>query len=179
MRRVTHILSSVLSRGSLKSSFVRDDLDFFLQRGRAIHIATALLDAGTLDWKTVDERIVPYVRAWEKFRREVGGKIIESECHIENKRLNYEGTLDRIISKCALYPIGNLLIDIKTNEADAITRLQTMAYATAQKRAVKRGFVALRDNGTYSAGIYDADASDKAAWLSCLKLYNWIERNTK
>jgi hypothetical protein len=54
-----------------------------------------------------------------------------------------------------------------------------MAYATAQKRAVKRGFVALRDNGTYSAGIYDADASDKAAWLSCLKLYNWIERNTK
>jgi hypothetical protein len=179
MKHVTQILSAVGLRGGWSEFIPKDDREFYLQRGTMVHKSTVLHDRGILDWKTVDERIIPYVKAWKKFREETGGKIVEIECRVENRELNYCGTLDRIIRKCRLYPAGNLLIDIKTSEADQATKIQTMAYAMAQKKKVKRGFVALHNTGNYSAGIYKDDEIDKAAWLACLTLNNWIERNIK
>lgn len=151
--------------------------EFYLQRGSAIHKATALLDKGTLDWSKLDDRILPYVRAYERFRKEMGGTVIATELQIENKALGYVGTLDVIIKGCALYPSGNVLFDKKTTQADVFTRLQTTGYVLGQKKKLKRGFIALRSDGTYRAGIYDNDASDKVAWIACVKLANWKERN--
>lgn len=178
MIHVTGVLSNCNLR-AWSGNIRKEDMEFYLNRGSMIHLATALYDRGTLDWNSVDERIFLYIKAWEKFRNEAGGKVVAIEQMVINNPLQYRGTLDRIISKCALHPTGNLLLDIKTNEADIYTRLQTMAYALAQKKKVKRGFVALHNDGTYRAGVYDNDASDEVAWRASLNLNNWIERNSK
>lgn len=178
MKHVTQILNDCGLRGEWPEKFSKKDREFYLQRGSMIHKATALFDQGVLDWSSLDERIIPYIKAWEKSRKELGGQIVEIECKIKNSAFDYQGTLDRVIRNCALFPKGFLLIDIKTTEADVVTRLQTMAYAMGySKRKVKRGFIALKSNGNYKAGIYDNNASDKVGWIACLQLNNWIERN--
>ncbi|HEQ71945.1 MAG TPA: hypothetical protein ENN69_05605 [Spirochaetia bacterium] len=176
--RVTEVLKNCNLRawpGYIKP----EDMEFYLNRGRAIHRATALYDLGRLDWPSVDPRIEPFVQGWVKFRKEVGGVITAIEQPVSNIALGYTGTFDRIISKCALHPTGNLLIDIKTNEADIYTRLQTAAYALAQKKKVKRGYVSLFETGKYTALVYGNDASDIVAWKACIQLNNWIGRNTR
>lgn len=40
-------------------------------RGSAVHLAIQLLEEGRLDWATVDEVVLPYVRAYEAFRNEM------------------------------------------------------------------------------------------------------------
>lgn len=179
MIHVTQVLSNCGIRGDWPKHFSKEDQEFYLRRGSMIHLATDLYDKDKLDWATLDERIVPYIEAWKKFRLEMGGKVLASELPVKNKKYNYQGKLDRIISKCALYPTGLLLIDIKTTAIDIATRLQTMAYMMAQNRKAKRGAVALQSDGNYKVQIFEDDASDKVGWIACLQLNNWIERNTK
>ncbi|HUX54240.1 MAG TPA: hypothetical protein VMV56_07495 [Williamwhitmania sp.] len=176
MKHVTQILNDC---GLYKWPFNIPEIDrqFYLKRGSEVHSVTAKYDLDTLYMDSVDPRIKKYLNGWIKFRNEVGGKIIHIEKRVQNKSLDYKGTYDRLIYNCALYPGGYFLLDIKTNEAQAVTRLQTMAYSLCQRRFVKRGYVALRSNGTYKTEIYDNDLSDKSAWLACVKLINWKERN--
>ncbi len=178
MYHVTEILGNLNFRAW--PYFIKDaERDFYLRRGSMIHKATALYDEGVLDWDTVDERILPFILAWKRFREEASGKVTAIELSVVNQKLGYVGTLDRIITKCNLHPSGHLLLDIKTNEADIFTRLQTMAYAMAQKRTVKRGYVELKNDGTYRAEVYDNDSVDQAGWMACLQLNSWKVRNEK
>ena len=149
---------------------------FYMNRGKQIHVATAMLDRDELDWDSLDPRIVSHIEAYVRFRQETQAKPLEIELAVQNDDLGYCGTLDRIYDKSALWPTGRLLVDIKTTEADEYTRLQTMAYAMAYGKPIKRGFVALRKDGTYRAGVYDEDEVDKAGWMACLQLVNWKER---
>jgi hypothetical protein len=155
-----------------------DDREFYLRRGQWIHKATALYDKNILDWETVEPRILGFIKAWAKFRNRAGGKITAIEMSVENIKLGYRGTLDRILTGSNIYP-GHFLFDIKTNEADIYTRLQTMGYSMAQKKQVKRGHVSLFADGKYKVGFYDDDRADRAAWLACLTLNSWVERNSK
>lgn len=177
MRHVTRILASC---GLYKwaPGLSHEKREFYLHRGSMIHRATALYDEGLLDWYNLDKRIKPYVEAYKRFLAESGAKPLLIEQYVVNKKLGYCGTLDRIYGKSALWPTGRLLVDIKTTEATAVTRLQTMAYKLAYgaRRPIARGFVALRKDGTYKAGIYTEGAVDKAAWMACLQLVNWRER---
>lgn len=150
---------------------------FYLNRGSMIHLATALYDHGKLDRDSVDSRIEGFLKAWIRFREEQGGKVTAIEQRVEDKKRGYRGTLDRIITGSKLYPIGHLLIDIKTNEASVYTKLQTMAYAMAQRRKVRRGAVSLFENGFYKFSYYDNDAEDGAAWNACLLLNRWVQKN--
>lgn len=151
---------------------------FYLHRGTQIHAATVLYDRGILKWDSLDPRIVGHIEAYKRFLAESGAKPLDIERYVESQKLSYCGTLDRIYSKSALWPTGRLLVDIKTTEATAVTRLQTMAYAMAYgpRRWIARGFVALRKDGSYKAGLYTEDTVDKAAWVACLQLVNWRER---
>jgi len=182
MRRVTEIMRACGLR-EWPPGVPQKERDYYLSRGTAIHKATALWDAGILNTGSMDERIAPFLHAWTRFRRETGGDVVASELRVEYPALDYGGTLDRIIRFCSLYPTGCLLADIKTTQADVWTRLQTAGYRLAyrgegQKR-MKRGFVALRKDGTYRAGVYDEDARDKAAWMACCQLAAWMERHNK
>jgi len=154
--------------------------EFYYRRGTMIHLATALWDRGVLDFDTVDPRITGYIEAYMKFRGEVGGKVLMREQYAESYNLGYCGTLDLVLNKSnALTPTRPLLLDIKTNEADEVTRLQTMAYRLlnySPRAIVKRGSVALKKDGKYVVKLYDKDAEDKAAWMACLQLVGWRDR---
>jgi hypothetical protein len=152
--------------------------EFYVQRGKMVHRATGLFDRDELDWDTLDERIVPYISAYEQFLAESGAVPLEIELAVQNDELGYCGTLDRIYKQSALWSTGELVVDIKTTQAAPVTRIQTMAYALAlsngkSTKPAKRGFVALKKDGTYDAGIYDKDEEDKAVWLACLQVVNW------
>lgn len=49
-----------------------DTLEHKRKIGDAAHIATHFLDQGDLDWDTVHEEVVPYVLAYENFKKETG-----------------------------------------------------------------------------------------------------------
>ena len=152
------------------------DREWYLQRGSAIHLATALHDRGTLDRRSVDERIIPFVDAWINFRNQVGGTITDIERRVSNTRYGYLGTLDRIIMRPSVFRGGRLLVDIKTNEADVVTRLQTAGYRMALKKGklpIARAGVSLKNNGTFRCEVYDNDPADDAAWLACLQVSRW------
>ena len=151
--------------------------EFAMNRGTMIHRATALFDAGTLDWSSLDPRIAGFVRAYEKFRTEVGGKIEAIEHEVVSRRYGYAGRLDRVFGRSAVCA-GRMVVDIKTNAADAATRLQTSGYALAYGRTARRGYVSLFEDGKYKCEAYPArdDAADRVAWLACVALAKWKQR---
>ena len=71
--------------------------EYYLQRGRALHHATALLDDGKLDWSTVDEAILGRTRAWQKFRRDYPASTVAIEQKLVSKRYRFAGTADRVL----------------------------------------------------------------------------------
>ena len=180
--RVTAILQACGLR-QWPECISEEDRQWYMQRGSANHAATAQYDAGTLDWHKLDPRISGFVQGYEKFRREVGGIIVarEQKVHGIGYRMEYEGTLDIVLENCKLYPgrARCVLFDIKTNDADRYTRLQTSGYKLAYRgtgmKFLKRGFISLHENGSYHAGLYDGDASDDFTWRACVKWANGVD----
>jgi hypothetical protein len=71
---------------------------WYAERGKMIHLATALYDMGTLDESTVDPRISGYLESWKIFKAQNG--ITYSLEQIEVKMVDtlyrYAGTIDRL-----------------------------------------------------------------------------------
>lgn len=174
MSGLPHVTAILCECGMRRWVGVYADMAWYLNRGTMIHQACTLYDMRTLDWSTVDERIAGFVGAWVRFCEESAWRVTECEREVYSLRYGYVGRLDRVFR---VRHRGLLLLDIKTNEADAVTRLQTMAYAIAYGKSVRRGAVALKEDGTYRLDLYDDDASDRAAWLACLNLVAWKRRN--
>jgi hypothetical protein len=162
----------------------KEDRQYYLDRGTAIHHATALDDAGELDPATVDPRIMPYVEAWRSARKALRMEIIESELSLRHETAGYRGTLDRVVRLPDLAGRNLVVGDIKTSEAKPRVKLQTMAYALAYKRAERlrtlprRTCFVLEADGRWTVGlgteaIFSNDARDRAAWLACLALAPW------
>lgn len=141
--------------------------EWYFRRGSMIHKASILIDNGTLDWTALDERIVPYCRAYEKFRTELNPTVLKSEHEIRGH--GWVGHLDRI------YMLGGkrVLCDIKTNEVDEATGVQTAAYSRGVRGYVLRMGLALKDNGDYKVTWFERDARDIAGWESALGVAQW------
>ena len=123
---------------------------WYLERGRATHLACELLDRGTLDWSSVDSEIEPRVRAWEKFRQDWPAEILANELPLASEKYQFAGTLDRMLISDRVAPT---LIDLK-NSFSPQYYLQLAGYSILwrENRPVKpynAGAVELRDDGTY------------------------------
>jgi len=173
--RVTRILTACGLR-EWPACISEADREFYLTRGAAIHTVTELLDREVLDESTVDERIKGFLNAWKNFRRLIGGKILAIEEEVKHKTLGYEGRLDRRLGPCAICRHASV-VDIKTNEADEPTRLQLMGYNIAKGGRYKRMSVSLFEDGNFKPMVYDNDVFDKKAWLACVMLAAWRQRN--
>jgi hypothetical protein len=173
--RVTEVLTLSGLRGPMWGS--EEDKEWWLNRGSQIHRATHILDTDEhgLVWSTVDERIVPYVKAYEKFRRECPATFVASE--VEVNGVGYVGHLDRVFRNLNCIP-GEHVLDIKTNHADDATAIQTAAYAWAwkgrSKKVPRRWAVELKDDGKYKLIAYDVDMRrDYMVFCHALAVAQW------
>jgi hypothetical protein len=85
---------------------------WYLERGKAVHHATTLIDKGTLDAETVDERIIPFLSAYEAFISSAHPVVELSEETVVHKSYSYGGRLDRLYRFPGQKKL--ILVDIKT-----------------------------------------------------------------
>jgi hypothetical protein len=164
--RVTEVLRLAGLRDGMPFKS-QEDREWYFQRGTMIHKACSLVDGNTLDWTTLDERIAPYVKGYKKFREEIPAEVLRTEFEIQGT--GWVGHLDR------LFRIGDLrvLCDIKTNECDIATAVQTAAYSRGIRGQVRRMGLALRDTEDYKITWYNEDAHDLACWQGALIVAQW------
>jgi hypothetical protein len=139
------------------------------QRGTAVHAACHYLDDGDLNWATVSPEIEPYVRAWERFKKETGVELLGIEKPLFHATLGFAGTPDRVVN---LYPHKGI-IDLKTYAPDAVTGIQLAGYSYLELGqqspldAPKRWGLWLKDDGKYGLREY-TDRGDEAVFMACL-----------
>lgn len=146
--------------------------DYERDRGKAIHSACEMLDTpadGALDWDSLDEAIVGYVRAWQSFLVESGAKILNVERKLWSPEYGFAGTLDRVL----WWQDARTIVDIKTGQPEKWHALQTAAYQILDGAATERCCVYLRENGKFRVCVHpmkDA-ANDRARFLAALATY--------
>jgi len=166
-------VSDAIQTAGLKdfSRIAPDVLEHARQRGTAVHTACHFLDEGDLDWATVSTEIEPYVRAWERFKKETGVELLEIEKPRHHTMLGFAGTPDRVVKLGG----GPAIIDLKSYKPDAVTGVQLAAYSylvygsQTAFAAPKRWGLWLKDDGKYQLTEY-IDRGDEAVFLSCLTI---------
>lgn len=149
------------------------------ERGTAVHKATELDDAGTLDEEALDDQLWPYLLAWREFRRDTGFTPRAAEAMVFHPKHWYAGQYDR---EGQLFG-AECLIDIKTTaKLMPSTGPQLAAYKEARnyRRADKVGpryAVQLKDDGSYVVKEYRG-REDMGLFLACLTLYTWKANNS-
>jgi hypothetical protein len=139
---------------------------WYMERGRAVHSATYLLDMGKLDWTTVDPRIEGFLEAYENFKRNMGITWQLREAKLYHRWAHYCGTLDGALPE---------LWDIKTGEGDPI---QLEAYAELMRaNGYNPGFrgnmLNLHEDGKYSITMHRFDRVLRNIWLNAVNVYHY------
>lgn len=83
----------------------RDGMEWYMDRGSALHKATELYDKGTLDEDTIDPEISGEFSAYKKFRSEANITIRSIEIRLWSPQYKFAGTLDRIIEGPTSYKL--------------------------------------------------------------------------
>ena len=141
--------------------------------GTATHLACMLDDKHQLDMKSLDPALFPYLKSWQKFKRDFGiTDFKEIEKQVYSTKYQYAGCLDRLWE--------DALIEIKTSTSIPITAgLQLAGYQNAYeemyKVKIKRRLCVQLLDGTYKMEEYK-EKSDRTVFLSCLNLHNWGKR---
>lgn len=152
-------------------------------RGRGTHVHKAckiINDGQELDWSTVADKYVPYVKAYELLLKETKFVPERSEMVVESHRHKSAGTLD-ITGE--LYG-HKIIADIKTGEYSKklpYWECQLSAYyefykeTTGDKKKRKLWVFVLRKDGTYRPfEMTEKDAF--TVFLSYLRVFKWEER---
>lgn len=154
--------------------------DWYLQRGIAVHHGARLLDAGVLDWSSVDAEIEPRIRAWQKFRQDFPAEIIAMEKPLAHAKLRYAGTMDRLLLRDGRY----VLADLKNTISQQV-RLQLAGYSllwTVNGGGIVQAAVAveLDESGTYSCLWLNKHELRRAEqqWLALLTVYNFANEHS-
>ncbi len=118
-----------------------------LDRGTALHLLAQFDNEGTLDPESVDDRLLPKLEGWRKFKREKRVRVIESEFKVDFEALGMTGTPD-----CLIEMDGQIWIaDIKSGATSGWHRWQVALYALlwslkTGKATPKRCVVYLHEN---------------------------------
>lgn len=141
------------------------------ERGTHIHQATELLDAGVMELEDFEgSEILPYLQAWESFKRDSGYRVVKTETLVGNPGMGYAGTLDRLM---ATPDEAEIMVDLKSGAhelwhglqlaAYRLAFIETFGYDVAGVRVVH-----LKKNGKYSICDEDKDVGkyDSTIWDS-------------
>ena len=113
-------------------------------RGQHVHTACALWDKGELDTCALDPVLVPYLEAWQKFRKESGVTPAIIEEPFYSLEHGFAGTPDRAWLDGKHWVIA----DIKSGPLPDWLTLQLAGYSILVNAFSGMG-VELRDNGSY------------------------------
>lgn len=151
-----------------------------LWRGKVIHKALEYLNKGTLDWDTVDESVIPYLRAYQKFLADTGFKPKSWEISLFNPTLKYCGTYD-VEGECNG---EKWLIDTKTG----LTSLALGSWVGIQTAAqclllqdptqYKRFGLKITSESKYNLVPY-TDLNDYNAFIAIIALRNWRKNHNE
>ena len=167
----------MLDGHGLPGGFIWEADEGYLQRGRAVHIATQYMDEGDLrrDYRT--KPIEGYLDAYDKFKRQTKIQILKIELAMFSRLYRFAGTLDRLV----LWNGYEWVLDIKSGPSPAWGGYQTGGYdlllpAAAKMR--KRACLELRADGSYNLTPHQ-DPHDRATFLSLLTTYYARRKNGK
>lgn len=148
------------------------DRDRYFTRGTYVHKAMELLLRGELDWDTVDDSILGYVRAGEKFILDTGFKMIRQEIPLYHSAYKYAGTFD------AIGKIGDVavLVDWKTGAVLDHVKYQIGGYynllkANNMEEPLQGYGVELKANGKYKMSECWNNFENGNTFLSFLATY--------
>lgn len=156
--------------------------------GKAVHLACALEDRDDLVEDSLHPALIPYLRAWRRFKTETGfvPEVIEQPMHSPLHRI--AGTPDRIGLLRGILGKPRAVLEIKTT-ADFIPSFgpqlagywqlwrESKLMDTRQLLATRRYAVQLREDGSYRLERY-SDHHDMVVFAACLTLYRHKERNS-
>lgn len=149
-------------------------------RGTAVHTATELDDAGTLDYGSLDDELIGYVMGWQKFKHEKKPVILDAEVRGYHPVLKFAGTRDRRIQ------IGNKvgILDIKSSYMlMPTTGPQTAAYieiynagVTKEEKIKHRWGLRLTKDGEYELHEYK-EPGDWNTFVSALNVFRYLQKH--
>lgn len=151
-------VSEIIAAAGLKSfdGISEATLERARQRGIAVHAACQYMDDGDLNRASVSTEIEPYVRAWERFKADMGNgfEITENEKPAYNIERGIAGTPDKVFRLNR----GFGILDIKTYQPDAVTGVQLGGYREVRfpGEIIKRWGLWLKANGKYSLTEFDS-----------------------
>lgn len=149
--------------------------DYGLARGIAVHKGCELIAKGTVDWRSVDYRILPYLEAYQDFLQKTGfiPEIIEKP--FINEDLEYGTKPDQI----GTWDSQKTVLELKTGKIPKWACLQTAGQAMAvcpQPTTIKRMAIELREDGTWMPQFYD-DPEDLGIFMMMLGSAVWKLNN--
>lgn len=161
----------------------QERLDFKSALGTAVHYATHLWDTGDLDESSLDPRIEPYFRAYQKFREITGFEARFTELPLWSKKFGFCTTLDKQ---------GPLVW--KGIERESIIELKcvwemqpsNMPQTAAQDIAFEENFKTIKNKSRFGlqlkeTGDYDiqeyTNPRDRQVFLACIEIQRFREEN--
>ena len=142
---------------------------WYMERGKAVHSGTVMIDAGTLNWDKVDKRILGYLEAYKSFIGQSGLVFEHKEKKLYSEKYDFCGTPDR-------FPP---LLDIKTGQSFPYqlelygTLLRENGYITGTKAYTLN----LKENGKYSLDTYKFNRTNRGIALDAVYNYNKRRNN--
>lgn len=108
------------------------DRQFYLNRGRAVHEACALLVKRQLDLGSTDPRLHGYIESFHKFMIRTGFHVKHIELPVWSLQYQFAGTLDYFGALNG----SDTIVDLKSGDPADAAALQTAAYSFAAKESV-------------------------------------------
>jgi hypothetical protein len=181
---LTHILSEMGAAPNFRF-LPAEDLRFYQERGKAVHRAVELTLRGSLDKRTLDHNVRPYMKSIERFLADYPIEVLQldGEPFVERRLIHPVFRFG-----CTPDIVGRLhgqsgVIEVKsTSQHSAATQLQTAAQLLAVRHylpkieGLRMGLRLIPKEPYYDMKIYD-ERSDEAVWLSLLNSYNWLTKH--
>ena len=159
----------------LNTVFPMPEIDpYYLTRGKMIHNATVMIDAGNLDWRALDPRLTPYCKAYQTFL-EMAHPIVEaSELIVVAPDYTHGGRLDRVFRLPGRERL--IVADIKVGSGkEPRYKLQLAAYALLlggeHVADYDLALLNLEKNGQPRLSVLPDPGSKVAEWRGILSTY--------
>lgn len=175
---VTEVLGPAETFAGLFDGVPAAALEVAKDRGSYVHEAMALLARGSLDWDSLADPWVQYIRTGERFLTDSEIVVTGSEVPVYSERLRVAGTIDLL----GVWRGRSALLDFKASAVVPVTvGPQTAGYGFlyrdlyGNKGRVHRYCVHLTP--TEYRVIPLEDSRDEAIFLSSLNLFHWGSRH--